>query len=294
MISYAKYVSFLMTKIIMIEKRFDLHCHTNYSDGTQSPEEVLALAKGRGLAGLSITDHDTIAAYETAFDDAKRQNLEIVPGVEFSASHLNNSVHILGYGFSLKSKSIASLCILHKERRKKRLSQMLDKLTELGMPLSWEDLSNIKGMPGRPHIAMAMLKKGYIQELKEAFEKYLGEGKSAYIPGESPSVEETLAILKEANAIPVIAHPHLIKDQKVILDLLKMGFEGIEGHYANFLPGQCQRWIKIGQRKGWLVTGGSDFHGTVKPSIQLGCSWISEDIFSALKERYETNKDHVS
>jgi predicted metal-dependent phosphoesterase TrpH len=274
----------------MNEFRADLHCHTNCSDGSATPEEIVKLAFIKGLTGLSITDHDTVEAYKTAAPLAKQINLALIPGVEFSAVQRETSVHILAYSFRTNSPIIQELCTRHSERREKRNSQILCLLGAVGMPVSEGEIhSHTDSLPhviGRPHIARAMVKKGYVSSIQEAFQKYIGEGKSCYAPGISPTVEETLDIIHRANGLAVIAHPHLIKSNKIIHELLAMDFDGIEGYYARFSLHQNERWIKIGQHKGWLVTGGSDFHGEIKPTTQLGSSWVNEETFKVLKDHF--------
>lgn len=274
--------------------RADLHCHSNRSDGTLSPSEIVRLACERGLQGLSITDHDTIEAYPEALAEARNKGLRLLSGVELSAVHRNTSVHILAYAFSTHSAIIKEFCRNHFRRRKNRLLLILEKLASAGIPLTEEEVEP-KGSEefrsvGRPHIALAMIERGYVASVKEAFLRYLGEGKPCYVPGEAYSVEETLDVIGAAKAFAVIAHPHLIKDKDVLKDLLAMKFDGIEGYYARFSPHEHARWVKIGRKKGWFITGGSDFHGTIKPETALGSSWAGEEIFSFLMERFEENQ----
>ena len=276
----------------MDEARYDLHCHSIFSDGTCSPEEIIDLAKLKGLKGLSITDHDTIGAYERAIPYAKEHDIELVSGIEFSTTYQEQSIHILGYGFKLNDPYILALCERHKNRRLLRFDQMREKLEAKGFQIDASKL-HIKGIPGRPHLAQGLLEMGYVTSIKEAFDLYLGENKSCYIKNEAPSVEETLQILEKANALAVIAHPGLIKKSSVLLDLLKMNFDGIEANYANFPSKQSERWRQIGTRKNWILTGGSDFHGDIKPSIQLGASFVHHDVFQKLMDRFNENQSRI-
>ncbi|KIC71896.1 PHP domain-containing protein [Candidatus Protochlamydia amoebophila] len=273
--------------------RADLHCHTTCSDGTVDPREIINLAINSGLQGLSITDHDTIEAYKDAAPFAQQKGLSLIPGVEFSASLGQTSVHILGYGFSLKSSIILDFCQKHHQRRLVRNQLILDRLTSHGMTLTLEEiypesLISQKSM-GRPHIALAMVKKGYVTTIQKAFQEYIGEGKSCYISGQSFTVEETLDIIHQANGLAIIAHPHLIENISITKKLLQLNFDGIEGYYGRFPRGKEDRWIKIGNHKNWLITGGSDFHGAIKPDLPLGCSWVNQDTFSILENHYKNN-----
>lgn len=273
--------------------RADLHCHSTASDGSSSPEELIDLAVSIGLQGLSITDHDTIAAYEKAIPAAQAKHLQLISGIELSAMHKGTSVHILGYAFKLDSPAIHDFCQRHLERRIYRNQKVLHLLKTHGMPIEASDFpetSLIAGHPvGRPHIAQAMIHKGYVSSVKEAFQLFLGDGKSCFVSGEAFSIEETIHTIHEAKGLAVIAHPHLIKNQKTVSDLLQMPFDGIEGYYARFFPHQEERWVKIGIKKNWVITGGSDFHGTVKPETPLGCSWVPGTTFSLLKQRHDEN-----
>jgi predicted metal-dependent phosphoesterase TrpH len=273
--------------------RADLHCHTTCSDGTATPTEIVELAIKAGLQGLSITDHDTIEAYKEIFPLAQEKSLEIIPGVEFSASLNQKNVHILAYAFSLKSPIISDFCKRHHERRLKRNQLILDQLTSQGMPLTLEEVYpealNSQKSLGRPHIALAMVKKGYTPTIERAFQEYIGEGKSCYVSGQSFSVEETIEIIHQANGLAVIAHPHLIENIQTVKTLLDLNFDGIEGYYGRFPRGKEERWIKIGNHRKWIVTGGSDFHGTIKPNLPLGCSWVNQETFLILQNHYKNN-----
>lgn len=270
----------------MNQFRADLHCHTTCSDGTLNPQEVVKLAKDIGLKGLSITDHDTIDAYATAVAAAQEHDIKLISGVEFSAAYKEISVHILGYCFPFKSELILEFCKKHQARRVERNRAILEQLTKIGLPISNEELSEYSpkaiGSIGRPHIAYAMLKKGYVPTLQDAFKSYLSEGMPAYVSGNLFSVEETIDLLHRAGGIAIIAHPHLLKGEGIIPTLLKMPFDGIEAYYAKFYPYHNQRWLNIAKKKDWIVTGGSDFHGETKENATLGSSWVNDETFNLL------------
>lgn len=267
----------------------DLHCHSTSSDGSLTPAELIALAHQIGLKGLSITDHDTISAYETAFPLAEKFGIELLPGIEFSAHYNRTSVHILGYAFTPSHPSILSLCERHVQRRKERNEGILTRLKEIGIPLEYNDIvedTNAVHTIGRPHIAKALVKKGYVDSIQNAFKRYLAEGKPGYVTGSFINVNETLQVIHEAQGIAIIAHPHLIEKPETAQALLEMPFDGIECYYGNLSADQNQRWIKIADKKGWIKTGGSDFHGSVKPMIPLGCSFVGEETFKFLYQHY--------
>lgn len=281
----------------MKEFRADLHCHSTCSDGTKSPVELVDLAIKTGLSGLSITDHDSIEAYHTALPYAQEKGLEMISGVEFSSVHGKVSIHLLAYAFSISHPVIAEFCQKHNIRRENRNRDILKRLVAHGMPITEDEV--LEAIPpelsashrtiGRPHIALAMIKKGYVGTVNEAFKKYLGENQSCFAPGESFTTEETLNIIHKANGLAVIAHPHLINHDKTLNELLEMGFDGIECYYARFPHHHNKRWLKIAEKKGLLITGGSDFHGEIKPDIPLGSSWVNEELFRKLQTHYKQN-----
>lgn len=267
----------------MSEFRADLHCHSTCSDGSLSPEQLVIHAKEIGLQGLAITDHDTIASYPEVFEIGKEQGIEIIPGVEYSASHRDVSVHVLGYGFDVKNEGVLALCSAHKERREKRNDRILKKLADHGMPLKKEEILFETTM-GRPHIAKALIKKGYVASLQEAFNRYIGDRKPCHVRGEPIEVKETIETIHAAGGFAVIAHPHLIKDAGIVANLLEMDFDGIECYYAFMSDDKNRDWKKKAEKRGWLVTGGSDFHGEdIKPKNPLGISWIGEETFRKLQ-----------
>jgi predicted metal-dependent phosphoesterase TrpH len=275
----------------MHEFRADLHCHSTYSDGTLNPEQLIELAVARGLQGLSITDHDTVSSYPAALTLAEARGIKMFPGVEFSATQDGVSIHTLGYAFTHDHPAIVELCQEHTQRRTERNRAMLDRLAALGCPLEVSDLlaEGPQGSIGRPHIAMALVRKGYVENLAEAFKRYLKDGAQAYVPGPRITVERTLEVIHAAGGLAVIAHPHLIGQQNVIPKLLKLPFDGIEAYYAQFSLKQSERWLKIAEENQWLVTGGSDFHGAIKSTFPLGSSWAPQASFDILLTHYQRN-----
>lgn len=260
--------------------RADLHCHSTCSDGTLTPVELVRLAVDRGLSALSITDHDTVEAYRTAIPEAAKVGIELLVGAEFSAVFEKQTVHVLGYGFSEESDVIKAFCLRHHERRKERNRGMLKKLSQHGLKVDEGDLPS-SGTVGRPHIGMALIAKGYVKDLREAFRKYIGDGKRCHVRGDGIGVEETIQVIHEAGGLAILAHPHLSFDER----LLSCPFDGIECYYARFMLAQNQKWLKITEERDWLITGGSDCHGDVKPTLYLGSSWINEEHFRKLQAR---------
>ncbi len=274
----------------MFEERYDLHCHSTFSDGTDTPSELVALAQKHQLKGLSITDHDTLAAYTETPLLTQQAPIAILPGVELSALHGGEPVHVLGYAFSLKSESIHTLCARHKRRREERNLRIVEKLKGLGISLDLSEITEqVKGSWGRPHIANALYKKGVVRSIQEAFDLFLGEGRKAYEKGETVTVEETIDVIHRGGGKAVLAHPHLLKRSTLIRALLKMPFDGLECYYARFAPGQEKKWIDLAKQRNWLITGGSDYHGATKPNSVLGASWVGKETFDRLYNHFLSN-----
>lgn len=269
--------------------RADLHCHTTHSDGSLSPDALLQLARKNGLTALAITDHDTISSYNEAL--AKAETLQLLTGVELSTVLNGHQVHILGYAFQPNHPVMRQFCEICRERRILRNREMMARLQAHGMPLEDGDIMGVADYQtayGRPHIARAMVAKGYVRDHVEAFRRFIGEGKPCYFPGEKFRVEEGIAAIHESGGKAVIAHPHLINHNEVVEALLKLPFDGLEVHYSQFSETKNQKWAKIALEKGWLATGGSDFHGQeVRPGLDLGASLCPVAIFQLLWDHFQ-------
>jgi len=257
--------------------RADLHCHSTCSDGTCTPIELLTLAKEKEIAALSITDHDTLDAYtDNLFEEAKNRGVKLFMGVEFSSRQKEYPVHLLGYGVK-KTPEILAFCKQHQERRLHRNRAILEKLCRLSIIIEEEELGDPEARTvGRPHIAQILMEKGVVSSIQEAFDRFIGEGKPCFEPGVSFTPEETIAVIHKAGGKAFIAHPHLVKKGAILRELLEMPFDGIECYYGRYYRHE-KKWLKLAREKGWLVSGGSDFHGSVKPHIQLGCSWTPKE-----------------
>lgn len=262
--------------------RADLHCHTTYSDGTVDPKKLIYEAKSIGLQGLSITDHDTIAAYETVVPIAQKLGILLGTGVEFSCGFQEQSVHILAYDFILSDPIVEALCKRQQLNRLHRNRVILEKLQDKGVFLEQEELDNLGAVIGRPHIARLMIKKGYVSSMQEAFFLYLGDHKPCFYRGNLLELRETIEVLHQVNAKVFLAHPHFLSRAISLKDLFKLPFDGIECYYAKVSPTQEKRWIKLAKHKGLLISGGSDYHGSIKSYVPLGCSWVDKAAFFSI------------
>lgn len=267
------------------EFRADIHCHTTCSDGSDSPLKVLHLAKHADLQGLSITDHDTMDAYTPElFDEAKKLKIALLPGIEISSELDAVSVHILGYGYDLHDPGLKQFLILMQQRRGERNRAILKKLAQRNMHISEEELKAFatERTIGRPHIAQMMVKKGYVQTPRDAFDFYLKEGALCYASGIKYHPQEVIEQIHKAKGKAVLAHPHFIKKGSFLRKLLGLPFDGIECYYSRLAKALELPWLKIAKERGLIATGGSDYHGEMKPNIPLGCSWVGEAIFRSL------------
>lgn len=265
--------------------RADLHTHTTCSDGTLSPEALVVHAKKMGLSGLSITDHDTVAAYPQAIEKAKAVGLCLGTGVEFSSVFKAMNVHILGYDIDLDHAELQQFCEKHRIRREKRNKAILDKLAKAGFVLDVEAFFARGSLLGRPHIAQAMIEKGYVEDIPRAFQKYIGDKAPYYVQGDPFSVEETLEVIHASGGKAFLAHPHLIDHRQKIRSLLDLPFDGIECYYARLPLKMEERWLKMAKERQLLISGGSDFHGEFKEHLPLGCSWVDAATFKAIFQK---------
>lgn len=267
------------------EFRADIHCHSTCSDGSDTPLELLHKAAQADLQGLSITDHDTVDPYTPElFAEAKKLGIAILSGVEISSELDDTSVHILGYGYDIHNQGLKHFLSLMQEKRSERNRAILKKLTDRKMPITEAELKDFARLRtiGRPHIAQLMVHKGYVSTIREAFEKYLREGALCFASGLRFHPKEVIEEIRKAGGKAILAHPHFIKKGSFLRKLLDLPFDGIECYYSVLAKALEVPWLKIAKERNWIATGGSDYHGSLKPHITLGCSWVSEHIFNIL------------
>jgi predicted metal-dependent phosphoesterase TrpH len=255
----------------------DLHLHTTYSDGSYPPHEVVTMAHHAGLSTLAITDHDTTDGLPEAYSRASGLNLPIIPGIEISSLFLGKETHILGYFVEWKDPTFQCRLARLRETRCSRLPQIISKLTTLGVLITEEEVKDVAGVGsvGRPHIAQVILAKGYVTSVKEAFERYLGQGAAAFVPRDLPDAAEVISWIREVGGVAVLAHPSWVEDkqkglQPICEALKKCGLQGLEVFYSTHTYKQFSEYLYLAKRLDLLVTGGSDFHGSVKPDVRIG------------------------
>lgn len=261
----------------------DLHIHSIASDGSLTPSEILDTAVRMGLKAVSITDHDTLAGSVAALAMGIPPEIEFVTGIEISASpppgySINGSVHILGYGIDPEHPGLNSLLAQLKQAREDRNPKIITRLRELGMDLNMAELADIVGdaMAGRPHIAQLMVHKHFAESVNDAFDRFLGKNKPAYVHKYRIPMDAAMNAIRDAGGISVLAHPYLngiidtVEFEEFLLTLKKMGLQGIESIYPAHSRSITDEYCRLAKKYDLLVTGGTDFHGAAAPGIQMG------------------------
>jgi predicted metal-dependent phosphoesterase TrpH len=245
--------------------RVDLHIHSTASDGRLTPAEVIQEAAERGLVYIALTDHDNVDGIATAKAAAQSlPNLIVIPGIEISTDIPQGEVHVLGYFIDYTNPQLLARLEEFKNSRRRRAEKMVSKLDELGIHIDWQRVLEIAGTStiGRPHIAQAMMEKGYITSFKEAFDEYLGHGKPAYVEREKMLPAEAVAIIIKASGLPVLAHPLTTEDPEgLIAELKPAGLVGLEAYYNGYNAEEVESLLALAQKHDLIATGGSDFHG---------------------------------
>jgi predicted metal-dependent phosphoesterase TrpH len=272
----------------------DLHSHTNESDGTYSPAELVAAASALGLEALAITDHDTMAGYDLARPLATQAGLRLICGIELSTKVLEpvrRTVHLLGY-FPTCDPSQVFLDWLGamQSARRDRNRRLAAKLQTMGMDITIEDVEQTgKSMAGRPHFARLMVKKGYVPNTHEAFRRYLDESAPGYVDRDEPTLAEAIERIQAAGGVSSLAHPVRLgkrdhaEEEELIGSFVALGLDCIEAYHSDHERGDVQRYLGYADKYGIRVTGGSDFHGDNKPNVKLGQANVPSELLMALK-----------
>lgn len=278
-------------------QRIDLHAHTHHSDGTDSPTALVALAHETGLGMLAVTDHDTFAGVAEARRAAAPLGLEVICGCEITAKIPDGIIHLLAYDFDEQDEALRDLLCRIREGREARTDAILEKLSTLGVPVTRADVAaETQGkVVARPHIARAMVRKGYVAEAQDAFKHYLADDGPAYAPVEAPRPETVLDVVREAGGVSVFAHPRSLRlpgrarYRTLFRDLKPHGLTGIEVDHPSHTPEDRARFGSLARELDLVHSGGSDYHGEMKPWIRLGegdgTIEVSSETWSRLSER---------
>lgn len=258
----------------------DLHCHTTASDGLFSPTELVRMAERLGLKALGITDHDTIQGWREAEEVGANCRILILRGVELSTDWDGKEVHILGYALDRTSDYLERKLQDLREAREKRVGKILSRLENLGIKLALEEVQKfVRGESvGRPHVAQALVEGGYVKDVKEGFDRFLGMGAPAYVPHFKLTPEEGIALIRKACGVAVLAHPGVLQLAEEIPAWIKAGLQGIEVSHSEHTPEDEKKYLSICREYDLLPTGGSDFHGEAfKAGVRLGGWGVSLD-----------------
>jgi predicted metal-dependent phosphoesterase TrpH len=256
----------------------DLHTHTDRSDGTFTPEELVHEALRVGLSAIAITDHDTFAGYDDAVPFAEKAGLEVICGIEVSTRYQGSSVHLLGYfPITLPSTDIRQWLNFLQENRRDRNTRLIEKLRSVGVEITLEEVEK-KGrtLTARPHFARVLVEKGYATDIQQAFDLFLDESAKAFVQRHEVPIEEALERILASGGVPSLAHPIRVaknnwsKIANAVEDLAGYGLRAVEVYHSDHSPENVSYYKTLADRFGLGITGGSDFHGGNKPLIQLG------------------------
>lgn len=279
----------------MDQRIIDLHVHSNASDGTFTPTELMYEAKSANLSAIALTDHDTTDGIPEAMEAAKELGIELIPGVELSTEFEGKEIHVLGLYIDTGHPALQKRMADFRDSRDNRNVYMLEKLRAEGFDITQEALESAypDAVITRAHIARFLFDKGYIPDIKTAFELYIGEGCRCYVPRPKVTPMDAVDYIIEAGGVPILAHPVVYKMEKA--DLLRMirlmkdhGLVGMEAIYSENTAGEEQEYKALARSEGLLITGGSDFHGTNKPHLKLGVGrgnlYIPYALLDAIKQ----------
>ncbi len=279
--------------------KIDLHIHTTYSDGTFSPEMVVDTAVECGLDVIALTDHDNILSHKVANDYVKKNNIniEIIPGVEINTIYKGYEVHILGYFMDTNNADFQNLMKSQQEARVRQTNEIIELLNKkAGIRIKFEDIKSLVaegGSIGRPHIARAITNAGGVNNVMEAYAKYIDDSSNVYVQRKTVSPHDACEIIYDAGGIPVFAHPIDVEiSDELAKDLTSYGLRGIEAYHRKHSPAMIEHYSSLAERYGLIITGGSDFHA---PSVNHGSilmgknfvpSWVYDELIKE-KRRLE-------
>ncbi len=280
-------------------KRADLHAHTTASDGTTPPAELVAEARRAGLDLIAITDHDSTEGIAPALEANQGGSLQIIPGIEINCDVPNGEVHMLGYFREVPGGELQSLLTRLREGRYTRAQGMAEKMATLGLPISFarvEELAN-GGALGRPHVARAIVEAGHAATIGEAFDRYIGRDGPAYVERLKLTPAEAAQAIRASGGVPVLAHPYMFDQYGTLLrtvgpetllpELVGAGLRGIEVYYYRYPTSAIAGLLKLAEQYHLIATGGSDFHGSVKPNQGLGSVYVPWEAVEAVRAELE-------
>lgn len=279
-----------------METYIDLHTHSNCSDGTLTPEELVSYAKEKNLSSIALTDHDTINGIARAKEAADKVGIELICGVEFSTSYMDKDIHILGYDFDEKSSRLKKHIQDFQDSRRIRNEKIIKKLRQEKVAVSLEELKELfpSATITRAHIGKYLLLRGYAKNMADAFDRYLGDNAPCFVPREKVTPQNAVSVIHECGGYAVLAHPLRYglshRQLESLLSFLNFsGLDGLEALYSTHSSEETEQMKELAGKYGLAITGGSDFHGFNKPQIDLGSGRgdlkIPSRLLSLLRER---------
>lgn len=287
----------------------DLHMHSSFSDGSMTPTELILEAKEIGLSAIALTDHDTIDGIPEFVEAGKKHDINIVPGVEISIDTKlpnNGHLHMLGLFIDPYSTKLKETLDYLRQQRNLRARKIIDKLNELGVAVTMGELMAEagEGSIGRPHVAKILVRKGVVASLQEAFDLYLAKGKPAYMDKVKLGEEDAIAMIKNAGGLAILAHPHYMgfdtfdEARERILSLKPLGLDGFEVYYSGMPGSYCESLLRLAKERGFLISGGSDYHGANKDDVKMGYGkgdlHISDAVYHQLKKSWQSKMQAVA
>ena len=265
----------------------DLHLHTNFSDGTYSPEELTAQGQAHGLSVLALTDHDTMEGCARMALACQKAGIEFIPGSELTAELADTELHLLGYFLDRSNPKLVVEMSRFQSVRQNRIREMVQRINQLGIPLRAEavfELANCRS-PGRPHVGRALVQGGFCASLDEAFDRFLKKHRPAWVPKFKMSALEAIELIHQAGGLAVMAHPGLNQSDDMIPELVTAGLDGIECFHTKHSLATSERYLQVAARFGLLITGGSDCHGLSKGKPLIGSVRLPYERVERLKAK---------
>jgi predicted metal-dependent phosphoesterase TrpH len=261
----------------MSTRVIDMHAHTIHSDGSATPLELVTAAAANGASAVAITDHDTVAGLPEGREAAAKLGVEFINGIEISAEYSPGTMHILGYYINDRDPELLRRLEDLRYSREQRNPRIAERLKELGFDISYEEVAELAGneVVGRPHFARVMVQKGFVAGMQDAFDRFLGKGAAAYVEKARLSPAESIELIHDAGGAAVLAHPYQLKlsslheVDRVVEELAQLGLDGIEAIYSRHSLEQRDQYSQLAARHALFVTGGSDYHGSYKPDIEI-------------------------
>jgi 3',5'-nucleoside bisphosphate phosphatase len=274
----------------------DLHLHTNFSDGTYTPEELVAHGKRHGLAAMALTDHDTLEGCYRMAAACEREGIEFISGAELTAEIQGHELHLLAYCVDMGNAKLLTEVARFQAVRQERIREMVARLNKIDVPLQVEAvfaLANCRS-PGRPHVARALVQAGLCGSLDEAFDRFLKAHRPAWVPKAKMSALEGLELIHQAGGVAVMAHPGLNRTDEIIPGMVEAGLDGIECFHSKHSPSASARYLAIAEKHHLVVTGGSDCHGMNKGKPLIGSVKLPYHFVEKLKDKASERRANSS